>query len=62
MGQKKLKTCSLVTWAATRAMVWAALVLGPLMNHRIYFYNTYLFRDTNVTVMFFINLVKFKNI
>ena len=30
MGQK-LKTCSLVTWATTRAMAWAALVLGPSM-------------------------------
>jgi hypothetical protein len=30
MGQK-LKTCSLVTWATTRAMAWAALVLDPPM-------------------------------
>ena len=30
-GPKKLKTYSLVTWAATRAMAWAALVLGPSM-------------------------------
>jgi hypothetical protein len=28
MGQK-LKTCSLVTWATTGTMAWAALVLGP---------------------------------
>jgi len=25
----KLKTCSLETWVTTRAMAWAALVLGP---------------------------------
>jgi hypothetical protein len=31
LGQKP-KNCSLVTWATTRAVAWAALVLGPPLS------------------------------
>jgi hypothetical protein len=32
---KKLKTCCLVTWATTRAMAWAAVVLGASSSYKL---------------------------